>query len=136
MGINILEAKVFPSYIMICTIISYIVGIVLIPKIISQTTALKFCTLLGLILSLGVIFANQTATLFGHTADISIWFLGIRISKRIDLCRYLAFIYHNLGKFTKTGSSLLVMGLVGNAIFPLIYGALADAYNSRQHIGS
>ena len=132
MGINILEAKVFPSYIMICTIISYIVGIVLIPKIISQTTALKFCTLLGLILSLGVIFANQTVTLFGHTADISIWFLAaLGFPNALIYAGIWPLSIHNLGKFTKTGSSLLVMGLVGNAIFPLIYGALADAYNLR-----
>ena len=32
------------------------------------------------------------------------------------------------GKFTKTGSSLLIMGLCGNAILPLIYGHLADMY--------
>lgn len=30
-----------------------------------------------------------------------------------------------------TGSSLLVMGLIGNGIFPLIYGAFADAFNLR-----
>jgi fucose permease len=31
-----------------------------------------------------------------------------------------------LGNLVKTGASLLVMGLCGNAIMPLIYGALAD----------
>jgi fucose permease len=31
-----------------------------------------------------------------------------------------------LGTFVKTGASLLVMGLCGNAIMPLIYGWLAD----------
>ena len=38
---------------------------------------------------------------------------------------------HGLGKFTKTGSSLLIMGLCGNAILPLIYGHLADMYSLR-----
>jgi len=132
MGINILEAKVFPSYIMICTIISYILGIILIPKVISQTTALKFCTILGLILSIGVIFASQTITLFGHTADISIWFLAaLGFPNALIYAGIWPLSIHNLGKFTKTGSSLLVMGLVGNGIFPLIYGALADAFNLR-----
>jgi MFS transporter, FHS family, L-fucose permease len=32
-----------------------------------------------------------------------------------------------LGKFTKTGSALLVMGIAGGAIVPLLYGALKDA---------
>ena len=39
---------------------------------------------------------------------------------------------HDLGRFTKTGSSLLVMGLAGNAILPLIYGQLADSVGVRQ----
>ena len=32
----------------------------------------------------------------------------------------------NLGKHTKTGSSLLIMGLCGNALMPQIYGLVAD----------
>jgi fucose permease len=32
----------------------------------------------------------------------------------------------DLGKFTKTGSSLLVMGIVGGAIIPLIFGFIKD----------
>ena len=38
---------------------------------------------------------------------------------------------HGLGKFTKTGSSLLIMGLCGNAILPLIYGHFAEIYDLR-----
>jgi MFS transporter, FHS family, L-fucose permease len=34
-----------------------------------------------------------------------------------------------LGRFTKIGSSLLIMGIAGGAIVPLAYGALADALN-------
>lgn len=38
---------------------------------------------------------------------------------------------HGLGKFTKTGSSLLIMGLCGNAILPLVYGHFAEIYDLR-----
>ena len=38
---------------------------------------------------------------------------------------------HSLGRFTKTGSALLIMGVVGGAIIPLIYGALADSSNRQ-----
>ena len=38
----------------------------------------------------------------------------------------------NLGRFTNIGSSLLVMGLCGNAILPLIYGAIADSLSFRM----
>jgi fucose permease len=36
----------------------------------------------------------------------------------------------DLGKFTKTGSSLLVMAIVGGAIFPLLFGAIIDLFQS------
>jgi fucose permease len=31
-----------------------------------------------------------------------------------------------LGRFTKTGSALLVMGIAGGALLPLLYGYLKD----------
>src|SRR3546814_4318296 len=37
-----------------------------------------------------------------------------------------------LGKFTKIGSALLIMGIAGGAIIPPIYGALADSMNPQQ----
>ena len=37
-----------------------------------------------------------------------------------------------LGRFTKVGSTLLIMGIVGGAIMPLVYGALADSTNRQM----
>jgi FHS family L-fucose permease-like MFS transporter len=37
-----------------------------------------------------------------------------------------------LGKFTKTGSALLIMGISGGAILPLVYGNIADSIHSTQ----
>ena len=50
MGVDMLEAKVFPSYTLACTMIGYIIGIFLIPKVISQKQALIICSFLGLVL--------------------------------------------------------------------------------------
>jgi fucose permease len=36
---------------------------------------------------------------------------------------------NGLGRFTKMGGSILIMGLCGSAIVPIIYGYLADQYN-------
>ncbi|MDD4776711.1 MAG: sugar MFS transporter [Fermentimonas sp.] len=132
MGIGLLDAKFFPSYTLICTIIGYLLGITLIPKFVSQKTALKFCTVLGLILSLGVVFANYNVSLFGHTANISIWFLAsIGFPNALIYAGIWPLSIHKLGKLTKTGSSLLIMGLSGNAILPLIYGAIGDNHGLR-----
>lgn len=132
MGIGLLDAKFFPSYTLICTIIGYMLGILLIPRFVSQKAALKFCTTLGLFLSLGVVLSDHTVTLFGHTANISIWFLAsIGFPNALIYAGIWPLSIHNLGKLTKTGSSLLIMGLSGNAILPLIYGAIGDHHGLR-----
>lgn len=132
MGLNLLEAKVFPSYTLACTMLGYLLGILLIPKYISQTKALVLCTILGLIISLGIVLADFNVTIFGHTANISIFLLcALGFPNALIYAGIWPLSIHGLGKFTKTGSSLLIMGLCGNAILPLVYGYFADLYNLR-----
>lgn len=132
MGINLLEAKAFPSYTLTATIVGYILGILLIPKFVSQTNALRFCCILGLFLSLGVIFADYNLTLLGHQANLSIWFLcALGLPNSLVYAGIWPLSIHGLGRFTKIGSSLLIMGLCGNAIMPVLYGYFADLYNVR-----
>ena len=112
MGIDLLEAKVFPSYTLACTMIGYILGILIIPKYVSQTKALIICTVLGLLLSFGVVFADFNVTLFGHQANISIFLLcALGFPNALIYAGIWPLSIHGLGKFTKTGSSLLIMGL-------------------------
>src|SRR6266536_5753620 len=75
MHINLMEAKVFPSYTLSATICGYILGIICIPKFISQVNALRVCTLLGTIFTLLIIYTKGQVNFLGHTADISIWFV-------------------------------------------------------------
>jgi len=132
MGINMLDAKVFPSFTLTATIIGYIMGIILIPKYVSQKNALIFCTCLGLLLSFGVVFADWEVTLFGLTANASIFFLSaLGFPNALIYAGIWPLAIHDLGSLTKTGSSLLIMGLSGNAVMPLIYGAIADGYSLR-----
>ena len=132
MGIDLLEAKVFPSYTLACTMIGYVLGILIIPKYVSQTKALIICTILGLLLSFGVVFADFNVTLFGHQANISIFLLcALGFPNALIYAGIWPLSIHGLGKFTKTGSSLLIMGLCGNASLPLIYGYFAEVYDLR-----
>ena len=132
MGIDLLEAKVFPSYTLACTMIGYVLGILIIPKYVSQTKALIICTILGLLLSFGVVFADFNVTLFGHQANISIFLLcALGFPNALIYAGIWPLSIHGLGKFTKTGFSLLIMGLCGNAILPLIYGYFAEVYDLR-----
>lgn len=76
--------------------------------------------------------ADFEVTLFGHHANASIFFLNaLGFPNALIYAGIWPLSIHGLGKFTKTGSSLLIMGLCGNAILPLIYGHLADMYSLR-----
>lgn len=133
MGMTLLEAKFFPSYTLGATIIGYMLGIVLIPKYVSQKNALIICTVIGLILSLGVVTFNTEITLFGHNANISIWLLAsLGFPNSLIYAGIWPHAIRDLGRFTKIGSSLLVMALCGNAILPLAYGKLADATSLQK----
>lgn len=133
MGMNLLEAKVFPSYTLTAAICGYIAGIVLIPKLISQTNMLKFCTLLGVTLTLLILFMSGSVTWLNHNADISIWFIVcLGAPNALVWAGIWPLALDGLGRYTKDGSGLLIMGLCGNAILPLIYGGLADTFDVRQ----
>lgn len=132
MNIQLLEAKVFPSFTLAATICGYVFGIILIPKFISQVNALRFCTLLGLVLTLLVIYAKGEVNFLGLKVDISIWFLVmLGLANSLIWAGIWPLALDGLGKFTKLGASILIMMLCGNAIMPLVYGYFADVYSVR-----
>jgi len=132
MHINLLEAKVFPSYTLSATICGYILGIICIPKFISQVNALRMCTLLGTTFTLLIIYTRGWVSFLGHSADISIWFIVLLgLANSLVWAGIWPLALDGLGRFTKLGASLMIMGLCGNAIMPLVYGRLADLYNVR-----
>jgi FHS family L-fucose permease-like MFS transporter len=133
MGIDLLEAKVFPSYTLFCTICGYLIGITVIPKFISQVNALRICTILGTIFTLLIIFAHGQVNFLGHQADISIWFVVLLgLANSLVWAGIWPLALDDLGRFTKLGASIMIMGLCGNAIMPLFYGYFADKLDVRQ----
>lgn len=132
MNINLLEAKVFPSYTLFATICGYILGIICIPKFISQVNALRFCTLLGTLLTVLIQIVYGRVIFLGHAADVSIWFVVLLgFANSLVWAGIWPLALDGLGKFTKLGASIMIMGLCGNAILPLFYGYFADLYNVR-----
>ncbi|GAB3701731.1 sugar MFS transporter [Spirosoma flavus] len=132
MGVNLLEAKVFPSYTLFCTICGYLIGISLIPRFISQVNALRICTLLGTTFSLLILFTKGNVTLLGHSTDVSLWFVVLLgLANSLIWAGIWPLALDGLGRFTKLGASLLIMGLCGNAIMPVFYGYFADKFDLR-----
>src|SRR5690606_19516293 len=132
-GIGLMEAKVFPSYTLAFTIVGYLIGISLIPKLISQVNILRICTVLGTVFTLLIIVASGEITMLGITTDVSIWFVVLLgLANSLVWAGIWPLALDGLGRFTKLGASVMIMGLCGNAFMPLIYGYFADMYDVRQ----
>ncbi len=138
------SSKYFTSLALFAMIAGYLLGIIFIPKYISQGNALKICTILGLIFSFGAIFTP---------ADIvfNVPFIDVTTFKSIQLVLPLTVLFvglmgfanslvwpamwplalDGLGKFTKTASALLIMAIAGGALLPLAYGKLAVSFSTQ-----
>lgn len=133
MHIPLMEAKTFPSYTLFVTICGYLLGIVTIPKFLSQVNALRICTLLGALFTIGIIYMRGEVRLLGHTADVSIWFVVLLgFANSLVWAGIWPLALDGLGRFTKLGGSLMIMGLSGNAMLPPLYGYFADHYDVRH----
>lgn len=116
---GIQSTAIFPSLTLFCTLLGYTLGIILIPRHLSQQTTLKICTCTGLILSCLVMILPP---------QLSIWCLVLMgIPNSVIYAGIWPLAIHDLGKWTNTGSAILVMALCGSAIFPLIRAAIIDA---------
>ena len=132
MQIPLTEAKVFPSYTLFAQICGYILGIALIPKVITQVRALQFCTALGVVLTFLIVYTQGQVQLLGHTSDISLWFVVLLgFANSMIWAGLWPLALDGLGAYIKTGAALMIMGLAGNAIMPLFYGYYADHYDLR-----
>ena len=123
-GISFSVAKYFSSATQINMLIGYIIGIICIPKFISQEKALKMSAITGIVFALIAIFTN------GYTSIVFVSLMGLANSLMWPSIWPLAL--EGLGKFTKIGSSLLIMAIGGGAILPILYGKFAGKINPQQ----
>ncbi len=117
LGFEFSEAKFFASFTLSAMIVGYFIGIIAIPKYISQANALKYFALLGILFSIIATLTN------GYTSVLMIAALGFANSIMWPAIWPLAI--DGLGKFIKMGSALLIMGIAGGALLPLLYGYLS-----------
>jgi len=125
LGIPLDQTKFFTMYTLAAMLLGYVVGIICIPKYISQQNALAVSAILGAVFSICV-FATG-----GYTSIVFIALLGLANALMWPAIFPLAI--DGLGKFTKIGSALLIMGIVGGAIFPMLYTVLKDKNIASNH---
>lgn len=118
LGLPVSQAKWFTTFTLFAMVGTYALGVILIPKYLSQTTALKISGILGIIISL--IIVNTS----GFTSVLLVASLGIANALVWPAIWPLAI--DGLGKFTKTGAAFLIMAISGGAILTPLYGKLVD----------
>lgn len=106
------------AFTLLCMLVGYIIGIIAIPKFVSQQFALRVCTIVG------ILFTTISVFTTGTTSFIFVALLGVANSLMWPAIFPLGI--KGLGRFTKTGSAIMIMGIAGGAIWPLVYGLLKD----------
>ncbi|HQP04157.1 MAG: sugar MFS transporter [Bacteroidales bacterium] len=124
-GIKLETSRFFASFTLFAMVAGYLIGIAAIPRLISQSKALFYATALALVLTVLAVVTS------GITSVIFIALLGLANAVMWPAIWPLSI--EGLGKYTKTGSALLIMGIVGGATIPLLYGALSDLHPIGTH---
>jgi fucose permease len=145
LGIPLQSAKYFTSMVLISMIIGYISGIILIPKVINQRTALLGCALLGILFSLLALMVPShlllnmpfidlmTFSKVTLTIPVTIVFIALLgLANSLVWPAIWPLAIHNLGGYINTGTALLIMAIAGGALLPLLWGKLSDSLGSQQ----
>ncbi|MBU2997971.1 sugar MFS transporter [Cellulophaga baltica] len=119
LGFSSEEAKYFTTYTLMAMVATYLLGALLIPKVIKQRTALIASAILGIIFSVCILSTS------GITSVMFVAALGV--SNALVWPAIWPLTLDGLGKFTKTASALLIMAISGGAIIPPLYGRIVDA---------
>ncbi len=145
LGIGMDSARYYTSLTLLSMILGYLAGIVLIPRYLTQGNALKICTILGVVFSLGAILSPAEVVMNIPFVDlvtfrplelllpVTVLFVALLgLANALVWPAMWPLALNGLGKFTKTGSAMLIMAIAGGAVMPLIYGKLALVSSTQQ----
>lgn len=113
--------KFFTSFTLIAMLVGYFAGIIMTPKILSQESYLVVSNILGVIFAIGAWFTT------GYTSVTFIALLGFANSMMWPAIFPIAI--RGLGEQTTSGSALMVMGICGGAIIPVVYSYCIEFIN-------
>lgn len=105
-------------------VVGYLCGILFIPRLLSQESAMRICATVGLLGAIWLVFAP---------AQHSIWMLFVMsLGCSLMWPAIWPLAISDLGRFTKSGSGLLTMAIAGGAVIPTIFGFLKDQVGMQQ----
>lgn len=140
-GIGLQNFGALTSYTMSFMVLGYLVGVFCIPRFLSQEKALIGSAVFGLLFVIGIVFSSTEnyaiANLLFAWSGIpavpnSVLFLAmLGFANALVWPTVWPLALEGLGKYTAAGSALLIMGIAGGAILPLVYGFFADASRAQ-----
>jgi glucose/galactose transporter len=124
MGVNLDIAKSLTSWTLACMMLGYLAGVWAIPRRISQQGAFLISSIWGLVVTVLVI------VLPGRLSIAAIALLGIG-NAMLWPAIWPQALQGLEGRQLARGSAILIMGIAGGALMPLLYGWLAGQINHR-----
>lgn len=115
------QTKFFTSFTLGAMLVGYVVGLVIIPRFISQERYLFVSAVLGIVFTLGAFLTT------GYVSVALVAALGFANAMMWPAIFPLAI--RGLGRHTELGSAILVMGIVGGAIIPRLFAELKQHYD-------
>ena len=132
LAIGVADYSMMTSYTMACMLIGYAIGIALIPKYMSQQNALVMSGVAGIVTVAAVVLGSNESFAISHV--ILVPFGGPALPDPLVCIALLGFAnamvwpaiwplaLSGLGRLTGTASGLLIMGIAGGALGPLLIG--------------
>ncbi len=130
------------SYTMTFMVLGYLIGVVAIPKYLSQEQALTFSAIGGFFTVTALLLSSPEhsyiATLLWGWSGIPLIPDPVALVAILGLSHALVWpaiwplALQGLGKFTAQGSALLIMAIAGGALLPLIFGQVSTMLESMQ----
>jgi fucose permease len=130
------------SFTMGFMVLGYIGGIFLIPRVLSQSAALTASAVVGLACTAGAWLSDPgsqaiSAAIWGWTGlrplpDPIFFVAAMGLANALVWPTVWPLALSGLGRFTATGSALLIMAISGGAIIPPVFGWLASTLGDMQ----
>lgn len=120
-GLPLDQTKFFTSFTLGAMLLGYLAGLVAIPRLMSQQAYLAVSAALGVLFALGALFTH------GYVSVGLVAALGFANAMMWPAIFPLAI--KGLGRFTETGSALLVMGIAGGAVVSQSFAILKQHFD-------
>jgi len=120
-GLPLDETKFFTSFTLGAMLLGYLAGLIAIPRLLSQQAYLAVSATLGVLFALGALFTH------GYVSVGFVAALGFANAMMWPAIFPLAI--KGLGRFTETGSALLVMGIAGGAVVSQSFAILKQHFD-------